>query len=105
MKDFRELKLCEGDIIAMFSSLIVLGTVGNVLSGLVMMQKAMRRSTIGLMLIILAVSDTLVLWTDLLRQYMLYVHGVELRTYSNIGCKMSRLAFKLQETSIPCYLI
>ena len=69
---------------------LVLGTVGNVLSGLVMMQKAMRRSTLGLMLIILAVSDTLVLWTDLLRQYMIYVYGIELRTYSNIGCKMSR---------------
>ncbi len=71
-------------------SFSVLGTIGNVLSGIVMTRPTMRRSTMGLMLCVLAVFDTLVLWTDLLRQYVRYVHHVDLRTHSNAVCKLYR---------------
>ena len=46
---------------------IFLGTLGNVLSGVVMSRKCMRRSVTGFYLLVLAFADTLVLYTGLLR--------------------------------------
>ena len=70
--------------------LSVFGTVGNVLSGIVMTRKSMRSNTMALMLTVLAVVDTLVLWVDMLRQYLKKIHDIDLRTFSSTSCKLHR---------------
>ena len=47
----------------------VFGTIGNVLSGIVMTRKSMRSNTMALMLTVLAMVETGVLWVDMLRNY------------------------------------
>ena len=74
----------------LYSLLSVFGTVGNVLSGIVMTRKSMKSNTMALMLTVLAVVDTLVLWVDLLRQYLNKIHDIDLRSFSNISCKLHR---------------
>ena len=65
----------------------VFGTIGNVLSGIVMTRKSMRSNTMALMLTALAVVDTLVLWNDMGRTCLRRVYGIDLRTLSNFSCK------------------
>ena len=74
----------------LYSLLSVFGTVGNVLSIIVMTRKSMRSNTMALMLTVLAVVDTLVLWVDMLRQYLNKIHDIDLRSFSNISCKLHR---------------
>ena len=47
--------------------ILVVGTLGNTLSGAVMIQKTYRRTVTGLLFFVLAVVDTLVLYTGMLR--------------------------------------
>ena len=47
--------------------IMVLGTLGNTLSGMVMILKTNRRTVTGLLFFVLAIVDTLVLYTGLLR--------------------------------------
>ena len=44
----------------------------------------------ALMLTVLAVVDTLVLWVDMLRQYLNKIHDIDLRTFSSTSCKLHR---------------
>ena len=50
----------------------------------------MRTSVTGLLLSLLAVIDILVLWTDMFRQYMSRIHGMDFRKLSNGACKFHR---------------
>ncbi|XP_060558493.1 G-protein coupled receptor daf-37-like [Ruditapes philippinarum] len=68
--------------------LLVLGTFGNTLAILVLMQRKNRRSTSALFLIALASADILVLWLGLLRQWIKYTFGFDIRDVSVTGCKM-----------------
>ena len=68
----------------------VFGTLGNILSGIVMTRKSMRSNTMALMLTVLAVLDTGILWLDMFRNYLKQVHNIDLRSFSNIGCKLHR---------------
>jgi hypothetical protein len=67
--------------------LIVLGTVTNALSILVLVRKAMRASPTMFYLCVLAVADILVLYTGLLRQWVLYTFEVDFRDQSEFTCK------------------
>ena len=73
-----------------FSFCSVLGTIGNVLSGIVMTRRSMRSNTMALMLTVLAVAETGVLWVDMFRNYLNKIHGFDFRTFSNISCKLQR---------------
>ncbi|KAK2158225.1 hypothetical protein LSH36_174g02023 [Paralvinella palmiformis] len=68
--------------------IIVFGTIGNLLSGLVMMRKSLQRHTTSLYLTVLAVVDTAVLYTGLLRYWIRALYGLDIRTLSVAGCKL-----------------
>lgn len=69
--------------------LILLGTVGNSLSILVLTRKSIRTSTTALYLTVLAVSDLLVLYSGLLRQWIIYTFEFDVRHVSEFGCKLN----------------
>ncbi|XP_053395950.1 neuromedin-U receptor 2-like [Mercenaria mercenaria] len=68
--------------------LLVLGTLGNLLTIVVLMRSKSRMSSTALYLSSLAVSDLLVLWTGLLRQWINYMFDVDVRHFSVAGCKI-----------------
>ena len=44
----------------------------------------------ALMLTVLAVLDTGILWVDMSHDYLRRIHGIHLRKFSNLSCKMHR---------------
>ena len=69
--------------------LIILGSVGNCLSILVLTRRCIRSSTTALYLTVLAFSDLFVLYTGLLRQWLIYLFEVDVREVSEFGCKLN----------------
>ncbi|KAL4227267.1 hypothetical protein ACF0H5_012713 [Mactra antiquata] len=69
--------------------LILLGTAGNILSILILTRKSIRSSTTALYLTVLAFSDLTVLYTGLLRQWMIYAFGTDIRELGNLMCKIN----------------
>ncbi|XP_052770817.1 FMRFamide receptor-like [Mya arenaria] len=69
--------------------LIIFGTVGNSLSIIVLTRKSIRTSTTALFLTVLAFSDLLVLYTGLLRQWLIYLFKTDVRHVSVAGCKIN----------------
>lgn len=67
--------------------LLVCGTVGNILTIVVLMRGKGRNSSTGMYLTALAISDLLVLWTGLLRQWINYTFDIDIRKLSENGCK------------------
>ena len=68
--------------------LIVFGSIGNILSIVVLTRKSIRNSTTALYLTFLAFSDILVLYTGLLRQWIYHVFDYDIRHFSEITCKI-----------------
>jgi len=68
--------------------LILLGTLGNILSIFVLTRKSIRASTTALYLTVLAFSDLVVLYSGLLRQWILFLFGEDVRQVSEGGCKL-----------------
>ena len=68
--------------------LIVVGTLGNILSILVLTRRSLRKSTTALYLTFLAFSDLCVLYTGLLRQWLIYLFEYDVRHVSTAGCKI-----------------
>lgn len=69
--------------------LILLGTIGNSLSIFVLTRKSIRASTTALYLTVLAFSDLAVLYSGLLRQWLIYLFDTDVRHYSEAGCKIN----------------
>ncbi|XP_050414911.1 FMRFamide receptor [Patella vulgata] len=67
--------------------LLLLGTVGNILTIVIFSRKAFR-STISRYLTVLAVSDTVVLYSGLLRQWLYYLVEYDIRSYHLVTCKL-----------------
>ena len=67
-------------------TVIILGTIGNILSALVMNRKSLRASTTSLYLTVLAVADLFCLYMTLLPQWIQYTFGVAIGFLPNIGC-------------------
>ena len=67
--------------------LLVIGTFGNLLSFVVMMSKQLRGSVTSVYVAVLAVADTMVLYTGLLRQWVRVVYKYDVRLVSNAGCR------------------
>ncbi len=67
----------------------VLGTVGNVFATIVMSQKVLTSSTTSMLIRVVAAADTAVLWVDLGRQWSRKVLDFDIRTVSNVSCKVS----------------
>ena len=68
--------------------LLVLGSVGNILSIAVMTRRSLRETTARLLLIILAFADLLNLYSGLLRHWVRVAFGVDVRELSNASCKI-----------------
>ena len=68
--------------------LISFGTVGNILSIVVLTRKLIKTSTTALYLTFLAFSDLLVLYTGLLRQWLKFLTKKDLRHVSEAACKI-----------------
>ena len=71
-----------------FPVIIGLGTLGNVLSFLVLIRKSMRSSSTCFYMIFLAVADTMVLYFDTLRKWLSYINGYDAVTHTDVGCKL-----------------
>ena len=68
--------------------LFFIGTIGNVLSGVVMMRRSLRTSITSFFLVTLAVVDTFMLWNGLMRQYLRYAHSILVRSHSLAACRL-----------------
>ena len=68
--------------------LFFIGTIGNVLSGVVMMRRSLRTSITSFFLVTLAVVDTFMLWNGLIRQYLRYAHSIFVRSHSLAACRL-----------------
>ena len=68
--------------------LILLGTIGNILSIVVLTRKSIKDSTTALYLTFLAASDLCVLYTGLLRQWIRYLFKYDVRNLSEAVCKI-----------------
>ncbi|KAK6188074.1 hypothetical protein SNE40_004336 [Patella caerulea] len=69
--------------------LIIIGTIGNLLSILVLTQKNMRKSSVSIYLTVLSIVDILVLYTGLLRQTIRYHLNLDIRELSVLSCKIN----------------
>ena len=68
--------------------LLIFGTCGNILSIVILTGKSIRKSTTALYLICLTFSDLAVLYTGLLRQWVIYLFVFDVREVSEIACKI-----------------
>ena len=68
--------------------LLILGTVGNILSGRVMLGKRLRKHTTSVYLIALAVVDTCILYSDMPWRWINAVFNIEVFDLSVAYCKM-----------------
>lgn len=68
--------------------LIAMGTLGNIMSMVVLSRKSMRNMSGAVYLIVLSLADIAVLYTGLLRQWMNYYFDIDVRYLSNWGCKV-----------------
>ncbi|CAG5131823.1 unnamed protein product [Candidula unifasciata] len=81
--------------------LIIFGTIGNLICVAVMCRRNMRSSNASVYLIALALADTSVLYTGLLRQFIIALTGVDLRNKSNLSCKInSWIVYVALDTSV-----
>lgn len=69
--------------------LILLGTVGNILTALVIFRNFRNIPSTAVYLLSLAFTDTLFLYNAPLRRVILHVFELEVRSFSNLGCKVS----------------
>ena len=68
--------------------LFIVGVVGNCLFVMVLMRSSSRRTSISLLLTLLACSDTLILTFNVLKKWLAKFLDTDLRATSNIYCKV-----------------
>ena len=71
-----------------FPVIILVGTMGNFLSFVIMLRREMRQTPTFLYLATLAVADTCVLYLSALKTWVRTISGFELLHMSNAGCKI-----------------
>lgn len=73
--------------------LIIFGSICNILTFIVMRRKRMRVSSTCFYMAVLAVTDTLVLWTGCLNQWFYLMHIPTVVAKSNLTCKLLPFLF------------
>ena len=68
--------------------IIPLGSIGNLLTIIVIVRHMKKMTSVSLFLLCLAVSDLLVLYTVTLRHWIRHVWQVEIRDFCEVGCKI-----------------
>ncbi|KAK2141113.1 hypothetical protein LSH36_1158g00006 [Paralvinella palmiformis] len=76
-------------------SLVVIGTVGNLLSFVVLMRRRMRRNSVNTYLAILSCADTVVLYISAFKTWLRVATGFELLHVSDAACKITIFVFML----------
>ncbi|XP_053379853.1 FMRFamide receptor-like [Mercenaria mercenaria] len=66
---------------------LVLGTVGNLLSIVVLTRPGTRKSSTAIYLTALAITDLTVLYTGFLRWWMIYTFDLDIRLFNDVGCR------------------
>ena len=84
--------------------IIVAGTVGNILSFLVLIRRRMRRTPVYFYLAMLACADTLVLYLSGFKTWLRVITGFELLHLSNATCKAFMFMF-LQSLHLSAFFI
>jgi growth hormone secretagogue receptor len=72
-----------------------MGTIGNALTCLVLVRRRMRSNSINLYLLLLACTDTSVLYLSAFKTWLRVVTGFELLHVSDAGCKITIFLFML----------
>lgn len=73
--------------------LIICGSIFNIMTFIVMRRKRMRVSSTCFYMAVLAVTDTLVLWTGCLNQWFYIIHVPTVVAKSNFTCKLLPFLF------------
>lgn len=81
-------KLGVGILLWMLPIIITIGTIGNILSFVVMLQREMRQTSTFFYLAALAVADTVVLVMSALKTWIRLFSGFEMLHISNLSCKV-----------------
>jgi hypothetical protein len=69
-------------------AMIVLGTIFNVLTIAVLLRRKFGKSSTRILLIVLALADTAVLWTGLLRQWVNQMFDLNVRHITAVSCPL-----------------
>lgn len=69
--------------------LILFGTVGNILTALVILRHFRKLSSTAVYLLTLAVTDTVFLFNSPFKRFLYHVFGIEIRNISDVGCKIT----------------
>ncbi|CAH1797431.1 unnamed protein product [Owenia fusiformis] len=85
---YIEATIAEGLWVYCAPLIIILGTIGNTLALIILTRKNMRKSTSSVYLSVLAVVDTMALYTGLLRYWIIYISDVDIRDITLGGCKV-----------------
>lgn len=72
--------------------LLILGTVGNILSFIILMRRSMRKFSTYIYLAILSITDTLVLYIGLLRLWIGELNGFDVKNQADWICKLISVA-------------
>ena len=87
MMRFPEYRLSKGIEIYAPPVVLLLGTVGNLLSFVILMTKSMRTFSTYLYLAVLSLTDILVLYAGLLRAWVGDLSAYDVKNYSDWSCK------------------
>lgn len=83
---------------------IVIGTVGNALTLLVLIRKRMRTTTVHFYLVVLACADTSVLYLSALKTWVRTVAGADLLHVSDAGCRTLTFLYYVS-TDVAAWLL
>lgn len=87
-EDYSEFKLSKSINIVYPPILITIGLVGNTLSVILLSQPSNRKTSTGIMLIILAITDSLTLINSVFVNWLVYLIDFNFRNSSNSACKI-----------------
>ncbi len=85
--EYMERKIAAALWLYVSPIIIIVGILGNFMSVIVMSLKQLRGSVTSLFLMVLSITDTLVLLSGLLRQWILSLADLDVRTLSLAGCR------------------
>ena len=88
-----DLRIPKGIIIYVFPVILLFGMVGNILSILVLVRKAMQRNNSSTYLIMLAITNMSVLTFSCFKTWLRLVSDFELLHYSDAMCKILKYVF------------
>ena len=88
MMNFTEYRLSKDILIYIPPVLLLVGTIGNILSFVILMTRSMRTFSTYLYLAVLSLTDILVLYAGLLRLWVGELSGHDVRDQSDWSCKV-----------------